>query len=64
MSKPRYRYRYGHVRSLAVVLAGAACLLASPANAGEYHVYSCRTPRGAVAQTSGWTGSTDGLVHV
>ena len=65
MSKPRYRYRYGHVRYghvriLAVVLAGAACLLASPANAGEYHVYSCRTPRGAVAQTSGWTGSTDG----
>jgi hypothetical protein len=58
MSKPRYRY--GHVRILAVVLAGAAGLLASSANAGEYHVYSCRTPAGAVAPTSSWSGSISG----
>ena len=38
----------------------AACLAASSANAGVYHVYSCRTPSGAVAPTSGWSGTTDG----
>jgi hypothetical protein len=42
-----------------VAVAGA-CLLASLATAGVYHVYSCRTPAGAVAPTSGWTGSIDG----
>ena len=42
------------------VALAAACLLASPANAGEYHVYSCRTPAGAVAPTSGWSGSISG----
>src|SRR5580700_384386 len=30
---------------------------AAPAEAGEYHVYSCRTPWGAVAPESGWTPS-------
>jgi hypothetical protein len=29
--------------------------------AGEYHVYSCRTPAGAVAPTEGWSGSVSGL---
>jgi hypothetical protein len=36
-----------------VVLAGLAC---ADAVAGGYHVYSCRTPGGAVAPTDGWTG--------
>src|SRR5580692_13010184 len=30
------------------------------ASAGEYHVYSCRTPSGEVAPTDGWTGSVEG----
>ncbi len=30
---------------------------AGVASAGEYHVYSCRTPSGEVAPTDGWTGS-------
>jgi hypothetical protein len=33
---------------------GMAC--AGEAMAGGYHVYSCRTPAGAVAPTDGWTG--------
>ncbi len=28
--------------------------------AGEYHVYSCRTPSGEVAPTDGWSGSVEG----
>ena len=58
MSTPRHEA----VRAaLALWMAlAAACLLASPANAGEYHVYSCRTPAGAVAPTSGWSGSISG----
>ena len=47
------------ILALWVALA-VACLLASSANAGVYHVYSCRTPSGAVAPTSGWSGTTDG----
>jgi hypothetical protein len=38
----------------------ATCLAAGPASAGEYHVYSCRTPSGTTAPTSGWSGSIDG----
>jgi hypothetical protein len=38
---------------MAVVLAGLGC---ADAMAGGYHVYSCRTPWGAVAPTDGWTG--------
>ncbi len=38
----------------AVGLAGLA-LRAGDAVAGGYHVYSCRTPAGAVAPTDGWT---------
>jgi hypothetical protein len=37
----------------------APALAAGSAEAGEYHVYSCRTPAGAVAPTDGWTGSVD-----
>jgi hypothetical protein len=38
----------------------AACALATPAHAGQYHVYSCRTPSGEPAPTDGWTGSASG----
>ena len=37
-----------------VVLGGIVC---AGALAGGYHVYSCRTPSGAVAPTDGWVGS-------
>jgi hypothetical protein len=46
---------------LALALLAAAWLALAPsAGAGVYHVYSCRTPAGAVAPTSGWSGSIDG----
>jgi hypothetical protein len=46
---------------LAVSLLLGVCLAsAPPAGAGVYHVYSCRTPSGATAPTSGWSGSIDG----
>jgi len=46
----------------AILVAGLAGLAGlGPAvriaSAGEYHVYSCRTPSGEVAPTDGWTGS-------
>src|SRR5580658_6523388 len=48
----------------AILVAGLAGLglaglgpMARIASAGEYHVYSCRTPTGEVAPTDGWTGS-------
>ncbi|MFI4993124.1 MAG: hypothetical protein ACHQCH_05855 [Solirubrobacterales bacterium] len=45
-----------------MVLAAAVCLLAVPSlsSAGEYHVYSCRTPAGSPAPIEGWTGSVGG----
>jgi hypothetical protein len=39
-----------------VVLA-VALLVPSSAHAGQYHVYSCRTPSGQVAPTEGWSGA-------
>src|SRR5271154_3184337 len=39
------------------LLLGFGLALAPTAGAGEYHVYSCRTPAGAVAPTSGRSGS-------
>jgi len=39
-------------------MAGLLCLVLAPgASAGEYHVYSCRTPSGEVAPVDGWSGS-------
>ncbi len=38
------------------LVAGLAlAVLAAAAQAGEYHVYSCRTPAGLVAPTDGWS---------
>ena len=48
------RYLVGLV-GLSLGLAGLA--LAPAASAGEYHVYSCRTPLGEVAPADGWTGA-------
>jgi len=47
------------MRMAACLLCAAVCLgAAGDAVAGRYHVYSCRTPSGAVAPTDGWTKST------
>jgi hypothetical protein len=50
------------VRILEGVCAAALALAAFPANAvaGEYHVYSCRTPSGESAPADGWSGSKAG----
>jgi hypothetical protein len=40
---------------LSLTLAGLS--LAPVASAGEYHVYSCRTPSGEAAPVDGWSGS-------
>lgn len=48
------------VIALAMAMAVAVVAVASPGSAwaGEYHVYSCRTPDGEVAPTDGWSGLT------
>jgi hypothetical protein len=38
-----------------------ALMSATNAQAGKYHVYSCRTPSGAAATVDGWSGSTTGV---
>jgi hypothetical protein len=43
-----------------VLLVGVWLGSARPASAGVYHVYSCRTPAGVAAPTSGWGPSTNG----
>jgi hypothetical protein len=45
---------------LALVLAGGMAASAKTAQAGEYHVYSCRTPSGQSAPADGWSGSKTG----
>lgn len=48
---------------IAVTIAAAitpAVPAVAGAAAGEYHVYSCRTPLGAVAPVDGWSGTTSG----
>jgi hypothetical protein len=48
--------------ALATTTLAVLCVLATAASAwaGEYHVYSCRTPNGEVAPTDGWSGSATG----
>jgi hypothetical protein len=47
------------------VAAGVGLLVAAAvACAGQYHVYSCRTPAGAVAPVDGWGGSVAGAYTV
>ena len=58
------RWRWPEQGMALGVAAAVACVVAvlvvSSAWAGVYHVYSCRTPAGAVAPTSGWGPSTNG----
>jgi hypothetical protein len=52
------RLRGAVVTGLTVGLTTLAlAALAVGASAGEYHVYSCRTPSGQVAPTDGWSAS-------
>ena len=45
----------------AFALAILALMAGAPAaQAGRYHVYSCRTPSGAAAPVDGWAGSSSG----
>jgi hypothetical protein len=46
------------------VLASASCVAPPPALAGQYHVYSCRTPVGEVAPVDGWSPSATGTATV
>ncbi|HEX5225879.1 MAG TPA: hypothetical protein VFW29_12195, partial [Solirubrobacteraceae bacterium] len=49
------------ITALALAALGA---LAGTASAGEFHVYGCRTPGGAVAPADGWNGTKVGtFVH-
>jgi hypothetical protein len=53
--------RWMRVGMAAALCAAGLLAWAGAAGAGEYHVYSCRTPSGAVAPTDGWTGSASGV---
>jgi hypothetical protein len=44
----------------AIALTLAVIAAAASAVAGEYHVYTCRTPSGESAPTDGWSGSKTG----
>jgi hypothetical protein len=44
----------------AVVVCGLAMSSPTLAQAGEYHVYSCRMPNGEVAPTDGWSETKSG----
>ena len=45
------------LRAAATASVIALTLTPAAAQAGRYHVYSCRTPTGEVAPTDGWSGS-------
>jgi len=46
--------------SVAPLLLAAFSPIAPTATAGQFHVYSCRTPSGEPAPTDGWSGSVAG----
>jgi len=53
--------RFERISKRALLLAVlTAATAATSAQAGRYHVYSCRTPSGASAPADGWTGSKVG----
>jgi len=45
---------------LSLLVAGLVAATPGSARAGEYHVYSCRTPSGESAPADGWSGSKTG----
>jgi hypothetical protein len=62
ISKRASRANVPLVATLALAGMAAAGGLAAPASAvaGQYHVYSCRTPAGESAPADGWSGSNAG----
>lgn len=54
----RFRHRCGVAPAALALAAALAIPFTGTAAAGEYQVYSCRTPSGAVAPTEGWTAPT------
>jgi hypothetical protein len=57
--------RTARLGAVAIALAGAgAAVVPSTAAAGEFHVYSCRTPSGESAPTDGWSGSVTGTASL
>ena len=46
------------------MLASASCVAPPQALAGQYHVYSCRTPNGEIAPADGWSPSATGTATV
>src|SRR4029077_1744194 len=52
---------------MAITVCAASLALAGlapgPSGAGEYHVYSCRTPSGGVAPVDGWNGTVTGSAY-
>jgi hypothetical protein len=54
------RMAIGLLLALACACACTAAVAVAVAVAGKFHVYTCRTPSGAVAPTDGWTPSATG----
>ena len=58
---PRLVRRFVVTTAVCAALLVVGCAAAtSSASAGEYHVYSCRTPSGEPAPADGWSGSAVG----
>ncbi len=53
----RVGWMLGAMLAAMVPLVIVGLMLCMSALAGEYHVYSCRTPDGATAPVDGWGGS-------
>ena len=56
--------RFAGPATVAAGVLGVLCALAigaGGAQAGKYHVYSCRTPNGGVAPVDGWTEAKSGI---
>ena len=46
--------------ALVAIAAGGGAIIPASSWAGDYHVYSCRTPSGESAPADGWSGSNTG----
>ncbi len=58
------RQRVARALTVAIAVMVALAVLAASAAAGEYHVYSCRTPAGESAPADGWSPSSAGAEPV
>jgi hypothetical protein len=52
------------VLAVGVAVVGVSAAVTASAVAGQYHVYSCRTPSGESAPADGWSGSETGAETV